>query len=135
MYDRARKARFDKENKEVIRMKNARLYAQNRDARRAAVRAWQRANPAKVNAYARGRDAAQLSATPQWLTAIQQAQIQEFYEVAVARAVQTGLPHHVDHIHPLKGKTFRGLHVPWNLQVLTGAENQTKGNRLPHEEI
>jgi hypothetical protein len=69
-------------------------------------------------------------ATPPWLTAIQKAQIDEYYEIAAARTTQLGVRHEVDHIHPLWGRNFRGLHVPWNLQVLTASENRSKRTRL-----
>ena len=76
------------------------------------------------------RRAAQESATPAWLTAIDKAIIQEMYDVSAARFVQTGIKHHVDHIVPINGKKVSGMHVPWNLQVITAHENLSKGWRF-----
>lgn len=67
---------------------------------------------------------------PDWLDAISLAQIQEMYDIAKAVSVQTGIKHHVDHIIPLNAKLVNGLHVPWNLQVITASENCAKGARL-----
>lgn len=93
------------------------------DIRGEEFRAKQRANDNK-------RRAAEINATPNWLDAIQSAQIQEFYDISVARTMQTGIAHEVDHIIPLNHKIVVGLHVPWNLQVLTREENRAKGNKL-----
>jgi hypothetical protein len=72
----------------------------------------------------------QANATPDWLTAIDKAQIQQMYDVSSAREVQTGIKHHVDHIIPINGKKVCGMHVPWNLQVITATENLSKGWRI-----
>jgi hypothetical protein len=95
---------------------------------------WRMANMAKLNSYYSARRDRRRAAEPSWLSAIEQAQIQEMYDVAAALTTQTGVKHHVDHIHPLKGGGFSGLHVPWNLQVLRAAENLSKGARLPANE-
>ncbi len=71
------------------------------------------------------------NACPAWLTQEQHAEIQVFYTEAVRLTRETGVPHQVDHIVPLGGSTVCGLHVPWNLQVITAKENLRKSNRVP----
>lgn len=76
------------------------------------------------------RRAAKLKATPNWLNAEQLNEIKLLYLFVAARRNITGLDLEVDHIVPLQGENVCGLHVPWNLQVLTAAENASKGNRF-----
>lgn len=97
-------------------------------------REWRKANAHRINAVNARRHANKLNATPMWLGAIHQAQIDEQYDIAIALTMQTGVKHHVDHVHPLRGKNFCGLHVPWNLQVLTAQENMEKNDRAPMPE-
>lgn len=117
-------------NPDKIRAGAQRHYAQNKDRHKAVGKRWQIANPQKLTEIANRRRARKIQAMPAWLSAIQLAQIQEHYEIAAALTCQTGVKHHVDHIHPLIGRNFRGLHVPWNLQVITATENHRKGRRL-----
>jgi hypothetical protein len=90
---------------------------------------WFKNNAGIAKAKRARRRASMVNATPDWLTAVQKAQISEFYEIATALETQTGIKRHVDHIVPLKAKGISGLHVPWNLQILTAYENLSKRNR------
>jgi hypothetical protein len=69
-------------------------------------------------------------ATPTWLTAEQKLEIRFHYRMAIALSRATKVPHAVDHIIPLQGDDVCGLHVPWNMQVLTQDENLKKSNKL-----
>jgi len=67
-------------------------------------------------------------AKPKWLTTDHKWVIDEIYELRDLRSSITRVEHHVDHIVPLKGKHCCGLHVPWNLRVITAEENLSKSN-------
>jgi len=118
------------ENKQKIREASRKWRAENKEKMYEAQRQWSKANPSKINEYSANRRATRLNATPAWLTDKQQAEMAAIYKEATAMEKQTGILHHVDHIVPLKGKNVSGLHVPWNLQILTATENISKGNRL-----
>lgn len=70
------------------------------------------------------------NATPKWLTQEQKMEIRLKYRLAIELSRVTNIRHAVDHIVPLYGDTVCGLHVPWNLQVLTQEENLKKYNKL-----
>jgi hypothetical protein len=92
---------------------------------------WRKKNVAKLNSYYSARRDRRALAEPSWLSAIEKAQIVEQYDLARCLTVQTGIKHHVDHIWPLGGDSFCGLHVPWNLRVVTCKENLSKGRKPP----
>ena len=85
--------------------------------------------PHVYSAKAAKRHAAKLNRTPKWLTEEHEKQIRYFYKQAKRLENLTGIVFHVDHIVPLQGVNVGGLHVPWNLQLLTAYENISKGNR------
>ncbi|EKD61586.1 MAG: hypothetical protein ACD_54C00177G0001 [uncultured bacterium] len=84
-------------------------------------------------AYDAHRRALKLKATPSWLTDADKAAMRVIYDEAARLTRETGIPHHVDHIVPLKATCPRtkkrnacGLHCPANLQVLPASENLSK---------
>lgn len=107
-----------------------RQYRKDKPGRHASDQAlYRKRHPAKVNANTAKRDAAKKLRTPKWLTPLHYQQIEMFYEAAVALTKEFGIKMEVDHIEPILGKDVSGLHVPWNLQILTRKENTRKGNR------
>lgn len=91
---------------------------------------WRENNKDIKNFHSATYKALKINATPKWLSDSQKEEIKAFYIEAKKLQLETGINYHVDHIHPLQGKNFCGLHVPWNLQILTETENLTKNNKL-----
>lgn len=76
------------------------------------------------------RRANKRNATPNWLTNSDLSQINLLFETRFKLTQDTGIEHQVDHIIPLNGTTVCGLHVPWNLRVITKEENANKSATL-----
>jgi hypothetical protein len=123
----ARKATVAADNaKPETKARKAEYRERNREQLRAAGRAYIAANREKAAAILARYRAAKLQATPSWASS---DAIEAFYREARRLTKETGHKHHVDHIVPLVHPEVCGLHVESNLQVLTAAENQRKGNR------
>lgn len=56
------------------------------------------------------------------------AEIQKLHYWKKAFTVATGVEHVVDHVVPLNHPYVCGLTVPWNLCIVTRAQNGAKGN-------
>ena len=88
--------------------------------------AYRRAHRAEINAARAVRRAKKLNATPSWADL---KAMEIIYERARDETQVTGVVMHVDHIVPLVSDIVCGLHVPGNLEVITGKANLSKGNR------
>lgn len=126
----ARKARYREAHRAELRIKNIQYNRDNAEARAEYLSRYQKRNPDKLRLWSMNYHAAKLQRTPTWLTEDDHWIIEQAYDIAVRRSEATNIMWHVDHIIPLQGKTVCGLHVPWNMQVITEVENKRKGNRL-----
>lgn len=88
--------------------------------------AYRRAHPELGRARRAMYVASKLQRTPRWLSKAQVEEITQFYKDAVYLTHYTKVKFEVDHIVPLRGKIVSGLHVPWNMQLLTKQENRAK---------
>ena len=69
-------------------------------------------------------------AYPSWLSKEDDSKIKSIYKMCKSISEKTRIEHHVDHIIPLKHDLCCGLHVPWNLQIITKQDNLIKSNKL-----
>lgn len=92
---------------------------------------WAQKNKFNLVARSQRRRCKKLNATPPW---VNHGNILAIFKEREEKNRNERVVYHVDHIVPLQGENVCGLHVPWNLQIITAKENQRKGNNLPPEE-
>jgi hypothetical protein len=128
-------------NRDAQRVWGRKNYNKNRDKYIASMTKWRESNRDYFKQYQREhlaencakvmrRYANKLKATPPWMTSEQNKEIETFYKVCKWLNDWKLETYNVDHIIPLQGKNVCGLHVPWNLQILTEYENKSKGNMI-----
>ena len=120
-------------------------YAENSGSRKKQVKEYQLKNKDKTRAWQRQsyinnkksycvrtlrRHFLKIIHTPKWLSKSDRIKIIQIYKERIRLTKLTGIELHVDHVIPLNGKTVSGLHVPWNLQILTAFDNISKSNKL-----
>jgi 5-methylcytosine-specific restriction endonuclease McrA len=121
--EEARRDAADRAKDEAARAAYKRLLELAKPARLAEAKELRKA---LVRHHAAKRRASKIQRTPAWADL---DAIRAVYAEARRLTVETGVEHHVDHAVPLQGETVCGLHVEWNLQILTGSENIRKKNR------
>jgi 5-methylcytosine-specific restriction endonuclease McrA len=119
--------KYYENNKELVKSKALGRSLEDRKRYRDK---WSKDNPELRKANTKHRRTKHKQATPIWLTQEQKTAIKQFYLDAMVATRVTGTPYVVDHIIPLRGKLVSGLHVPWNLAVITREENHIKSNKL-----
>lgn len=107
-------------------------YFKEHEKHKETKREYMKKNKDHYNVLRNHRKRGKTNRTPKWLTSEMKNQIVNIYNEAQRLTKLTGIEFHVDHVIPLHGEEVSGLHVPWNLQLLTREENIAKGNRVKY---
>jgi 5-methylcytosine-specific restriction endonuclease McrA len=128
----AAKQRYYEANKDAVK---ARAMARPTEAKQRYREKWASENVVYIRALTKARRRKHRLATPKWLKRSDMLAIRHLYQIAITMSKTTGQAYVVDHIIPLQHEYVCGLHVPWNLRVITREDNLTKSNKLPSEDL
>jgi hypothetical protein len=136
------KKRSEKPKSEASKAAGKRYYEKNKEAVKARANArpkeeitkhkqkHKQNNPEYYKSLTNVRRRRNRSASPPWLTKEHKLAMRQLYLQAMELTKLTGERYVVDHIVPLISDVVCGLHVPWNLRVITQDENLRKSNKL-----
>jgi len=123
---KAKKEYYERNKEQVI----ARAAARPVEQRRLHREKYKTQNPELYKALNSVRKRRHKNATPKWITPEQKLAMRNLYLKAQELSKIAGQRYVVDHIIPLISESVCGLHVPWNLRVITQEENLKKSNKL-----
>jgi hypothetical protein len=122
---KAKKGYYERNKDAVV----AAAQARPDEAKNAYKKKYKQANPDLYRELVSLRRRRFRDATPKWLSPEQRMEIRLKYRLAIELSRATGVRHAVDHEVPIQGEEVCGLHVPWNLRVITQEENLKKSNK------
>lgn len=132
--NKQRKAETDKiyyqNNKEKIQEYKHRWYRENKQHKKEYDKEYRKVNQYKYNENKARYKAKLKKASPKWLTDAHKEEMKFYYWYAKFCQDEINEKCSVDHIIPIQSDIVCGLHVPWNLQIMTQSENSSKGNRF-----
>jgi hypothetical protein len=129
--DSAKVRSYYNENKDKARSRQKKYVANSQELYKEGQKRYYENNKEKFRAKEILRKHYQNNQTPEWLNKAHKAEIEGFYmfcKIFSSYKTKKSDTFQVDHIVPIKGKQVSGLHVPWNLHVLTCRDNAQKSN-------
>jgi hypothetical protein len=122
--------RYYMRNKEAVKARAAARPAEEKRKNKDAYRA---AHPEYYKSLVSVRKRRHREATPKWVTSEDKLLMQLYYLEAARITKKLNERYVIDHIYPLHSDVVCGLHVPWNLRIITQKQNLEKSYKLPDE--
>ncbi len=123
------KQKWVEENSEKVAEQKKAYANANREKRVEQTERWRKANMSYYTQYSRLRYAQLQQAKLKSLTKVDEYALDEWYNLARKLGLE------VDHIVPLKHKKVCGLHVPWNMQLLSRTDNAARNNNFSDDVV
>ncbi len=129
---------------EKTRQRRMKSYYKHREKSLQDAKEWRSKNPELLkdihrNSYIKNRARYIQKANARRAEIVRQGEVfikyKEGVEAVYNECADMGRDYHVDHIIPLNNPLVSGLHVPWNLEIVTSEYNLWKSNKLLPEYV